>query len=41
MAETRPSLKEMLTEMLKELTTSVQGIDGTLLVRPDGLIVSS
>nr|MDO8133339.1 roadblock/LC7 domain-containing protein [Candidatus Njordarchaeum guaymaensis] len=41
MVETGLSLKERLARILKELTTSTQGIDGTLLVRPDGLIVSS
>jgi predicted regulator of Ras-like GTPase activity (Roadblock/LC7/MglB family) len=35
------SLRDKITKMLRDLTVSTQGIDGTLLVRTDGLIVSS
>jgi len=41
LAGTGLSLKERLAGILKELSTSTRGIDGSLLVRPDGLIVSS
>jgi predicted regulator of Ras-like GTPase activity (Roadblock/LC7/MglB family) len=35
------SLKERLTQILKGLGGSVQGLEGAFLVRPDGLIVAS